>query len=145
MNDEPLRITELRTDALIPYARNSRTHSKEQIQQIADSIKEFGFVNPVLIDENCSIIAGHGRVLAALLLERRTVPTIILEGLTEAQRRAYVIADNKIALNAGGDEVMLGEELKMLQLETVPLEVIGFSDEEAERVGSEDDDDLKPF
>lgn len=134
MTEEPLRITELRTDALTPYARNSRTHSNEQIRQIADSIQEFGFVNPVLIDENCSIIAGHGRVLAALLLERRTVPTIILEGLSDEQRRAYVIADNKIAQNAGWDENMLRLELQDLQIEEYPLEVIGLSVDEISEV-----------
>ena len=90
-------------DRLIPYARNARTHSDAQIAQIAGSIREFGFTNPVLIDEKGGIIAGHGRVLGARQLDMTQVPTITLTGLSEAQRRAYVIADNKLALNAGWD------------------------------------------
>lgn len=91
-------------DDLIPYARNSRTHSEEQILQIASSIREFGFNNPVLIDQDGGIIAGHGRVLAARKIGINEVPTIELSHLTETQKKAYVIADNKIALNAGWDE-----------------------------------------
>lgn len=87
----------LRASDLIPYARNSRTHSETQIRQIAASIEEFGFTNPVLVDENGGIIAGHGRVLAAQLIGLKEVPCIRLSHLTEAQKRAYVIADNKLA------------------------------------------------
>ncbi|MCP4790158.1 MAG: ParB N-terminal domain-containing protein, partial [Gammaproteobacteria bacterium] len=88
---------------LIPYANNSRTHSEEQINQVAASIKEFKFTNPVLIDEDGGIVAGHGRVMAAKKLKLKEVPCIVLAGLTDAQRKAYVIADNQLALNAGWD------------------------------------------
>ena len=96
---------------LTPYARNSRTHSDEQVSQIAASIKEFGWTNPILIDEKDGIIAGHGRLMAAQRLNEANVPTIRLSGLTEAQKKAYVIADNKLALNAGWDEEMLAVEV----------------------------------
>jgi ParB family transcriptional regulator, chromosome partitioning protein len=96
-----LEITYQKVTDLIPYVNNSRTHSEEQVKQIAASIKEFGFTNPILIDENKGVIAGHGRLLAAGKLALAEVPTIVLEGLTEAQRKAYVIADNRLALNAG--------------------------------------------
>jgi len=96
-------IEHLAIDALIPYARNSRTHSAEQVAQVAASIREFGFTNPVLIDGEGGIIAGHGRVMAARQLGLAEVPCIRLAHLSEAQRRAYVIADNKLALNAGWD------------------------------------------
>jgi ParB-like chromosome segregation protein Spo0J len=117
---------------LIPYAKNSRTHDKKQVQQIAESIGEFGFTNPVLVDEEGGIIAGHGRVLAAKVLGMVNVPTITLAGLTEAQKRAYVIADNKLAMNAGWDEEMLRFELQALQALDqqaalgFDLELIGF-------------------
>ena len=89
---------ECNTDDLIPYARNSRTHSEDQVNQIASSIKEFGFTNPVIIDEENGIIAGHGRVLAAKKLKIDKVPCIQVDGWTQAQKKAYVIADNKLAL-----------------------------------------------
>ncbi len=111
---------------LIPYARNSRTHSEAQVAQIAASIKEFGFTNPVLIDEEGGIIAGHGRVLAARKLSMDEVPTIALEGLTKTQRKAYVIADNKLALNAGWDEELLSLELGDLNLDDFKIELLGF-------------------
>ena len=99
---------------LRPWARNARTHSKKQIRQIADSIKEFGFTNPVLIDRNDSILAGHGRVEAAKLLGLTSVPCVRLEHMSETQKRAYVLADNKLALNAGWDEELLAEELEAI-------------------------------
>ena len=99
-----MKIEQLPTDSLIPYARNTRTHSEAQVTQIAGSIREFGFTNPVLIDGQNGIIAGHGRVLAAQKLKLGTVPCIRLSYLTDTQRRAYIIADNKLALNAGWDE-----------------------------------------
>ena len=89
---------------LIPYIRNARTHSEDQIGQVAASIKEFGFTNPILLDGGNSIIAGHGRLLAAKKIGLRQVPTITLDHMTEAQKRAYIIADNKLALNAGWDD-----------------------------------------
>jgi len=115
---------------LIPYARNSRTHSDEQVTQIASSIKEFGFTNPVLIDADGGIIAGHGRVMAAKKLKMESVPVIVLSHLTEAQRRAYVIADNKLALNAGWDDEMLRVEFQELQDLGFDVELTGFSMDE---------------
>lgn len=108
-------LEHLQTAALIPYARNARTHSPAQIQQIANSIKEFGFTNPVLIDADNGIIAGHGRVMASQLLGRESVPCIRLAHLSDAQKRAYIIADNQLALNSGWDEDMLRAELQDLQ------------------------------
>jgi DNA modification methylase len=109
-----LKITYRPTGSLEPYSRNPRTHSKKQIRQIADSIREFGFTNPILIESDGGIIAGHGRLEAAKLLGMETVPTIRLEDLTEAQIRAYIIADNKLAENAGWDENLLAVELQSL-------------------------------
>lgn len=115
---------------LIPYCNNSRTHSDEQVQQIASSIKEFGFTNPVLIDEQGGIIAGHGRVMAAKKLGLAEVPCIVLDGLSEAQKKAYIIADNKLALNAGWDDELLKIELEQLKELDFDLGLIGFSDDE---------------
>ena len=98
-------------DKLIPYARNSRTHSAEQVAQIAASIKEFGFLNPIIIDGDNSIIAGHGRVMAAQKLGIKELPCIEASHLSDTQRRAYIIADNKMALNAGWDDDMLRVEI----------------------------------
>ena len=113
-------------DELIPYARNSRTHSDEQVAQIAASIKEFGFTNPVLIDDDGGIIAGHGRCMAARKLKLDEVPCIRLTGLTEAQKKAYIIADNKLALNAGWDDEMLAIEIQELQEMDFDLDLLGF-------------------
>lgn len=121
-------------DKLTPYARNSRTHSAEQVKQIAASIREFGFTNPVLIDDDETIIAGHGRVLAAQHLQLTDVPCIRLGYLTETQRRAYVIADNKLALNAGWDEQLLKLELEELHLDGFDLGKIGFGADEMSAV-----------
>lgn len=121
-----MKIEHLAIDRLIPYARNSRTHSDEQVAQVAASIREFGFTNPVLIDGDGGIIAGHGRVMAARKLGMDKVPCIRLAHLTEAQRRAYIIADNKLALNAGWDEKMLALEFKDLQAMDFDLELTGF-------------------
>ena len=115
---------------IIPYARNSRTHSEEQVAQIAASIKEFGWTNPVLIDEENGIIAGHGRLAAARKLGHTEIPVIELTGLSEAQRRAYVIADNKLALNAGWDTEMLVNELRDLEGMDIDLALTGFSADE---------------
>ena len=110
-----------------PYPRNARTHSKKQIQQIAASIKEFGWLNPVLADTHGQIIAGHGRVEAAKLLNLDTVPVIRIEGLTETQIRAYVIADNRLAEIAGWDEDILAKELQLLTLDIdFDVELTGF-------------------
>ena len=122
-----LEITYQKVTDLIPYVNNSRTNSEEQVKQIAASIKEFGFTNPILIDENKGVIAGHGRLLAAGKLALAEVPTIVLEGLTEAQRKAYVIADNKLALNAGWDFEMLKLELEELSNLKFDFELTGFA------------------
>ncbi|WP_339751869.1 site-specific DNA-methyltransferase [uncultured Marinobacter sp.] len=115
---------------LIPYARNARTHDEGQVSQIAGSIAEFGFVNPILVGDDNVIIAGHGRLLAAQQLGLEKVPVIVLGHLTEAQRRALVIADNKIAENAGWNEELLQLELAELRDLDFDLDLIGFSDEE---------------
>lgn len=138
-----------RPESLKPYENNSRTHSKEQVNQIVESIKEFGFTNPILIDEAGGIIAGHGRLEAAQRLSLEEVPTITLEGLTEAQKRAYVIADNRLALNAGWDIDKLTTELKALQSDDFNLDVIGFDPDElakmlAEPVEGQVDEDQVP-
>src|SRR6266699_6009601 len=112
---------------LRPYSRNARTHSKKQVRQIADSIQKFGFTNPVLIGDDDEIIAGHGRVEAAKLVGLESVPTVRLSHLTPAQRRAYVIADNKLALNAGWDRELLAIELQELVDLEFEVELTGFS------------------
>ena len=115
---------------LIPYINNSRTHSEEQVNQIVASINEFGFTNPLLIDEKDNIIAGHGRLLASKKLKMEEVPCIVLSGLTEAQKKAYIIADNKMALNAGWDFNLLSLELENLKELDFDLELTGFSVDE---------------
>src|SRR5713226_4204077 len=121
-------------DKLIPFARNPRTHSETQIAQIAASIAEFGFNNPILVDTKAGIIAGHGRLRAARKLGMKEVPVIVLDHLTDAQKRAYIIADNQLALNAGWDEEILGVELAALQEEDFDVNLIGFEDEELARL-----------
>lgn len=125
-----LEIIYKNIDDLIPYVNNTRTHSEEQVNQIASSIKEFGFTNPVLIDEQGGLIAGHGRVMGAKKLGLKEVPTITLNNLTEAQKKAYIIADNKLALNAGWDEELLKLEIEALQDMDFNIDLLGFSDEE---------------
>jgi ParB-like chromosome segregation protein Spo0J len=121
-----MRIEQIKAANLIPYARNSRTHSDAQVAQIARSIREFGFTNPVLIDGENGIIAGHGRVMAAGKLGLDKVPCIRLGHLTETQKRAYIIADNKLAMNAGWDEELLGLELADLRELDFDLNLLGF-------------------
>ena len=116
-------------EKLIPYAKNARTHSDEQVAQIAGSIKEFGFNNPVLVDKDNSIIAGHGRVMAARKLGMDKVPVVILDHLTESQRKAYILADNRIALNSGWDTSMLSVELQDLK-DDIDLSLLGFDPDE---------------
>jgi DNA modification methylase len=121
-------------DKLIPFARNPRTHSDAQVAQIAASIAEFGFNNPILVDTKAGIIAGHGRLLAARKLGLKEVPVIVLDHLSEAQKRAYIIADNQLALNAGWNDELLGIELAALQQEDFDLALLGFEDEELTRL-----------
>jgi DNA modification methylase len=121
-------------DRLIPFARNPRTHSEAQVAQIAASIAEFGFNNPILVDTKAGIIAGHGRFLAARKLGLAEVPVIVLDHLTDAQKRAYIIADNQLALNAGWDEELLQAELTALREEDFNLDLVGLEGEELARL-----------
>lgn len=133
-----MQIEQVAISELIPYARNSRTHSDEQVAQIAASIKEFGWTNPILIDGESGIIAGHGRLLAARKLGMKEVPVIQLSGMTDTQKRAYIIADNKLALNAGWDDELLRLELGELDLEGFDLELTGFTQEEIDALNPEE-------
>ena len=121
-------------DSLIPYARNARTHSEEQIAQIAASIREFGWTNPILTDGDKGVIAGHGRLAAARKLELTEVPVIELGHLSPEQKKAYILADNRIALNSGWDEELLKLELQELQGVDFDLDLLGFGDDEIERL-----------
>jgi DNA modification methylase len=128
------RIERWQTEKLIPYARNPRTHSEAQVAQIAASIAAFGFNNPILVDTKAGIIAGHGRLLAARKLQLAEVPVIVLDHLTEAQKRAYILADNQLALNASWDDTLLAAELAALQQEEFDVSLIGFEEEELARL-----------
>jgi DNA modification methylase len=138
-NELDLKIEQWPVDRLVPYARNARTHSDGQVAQVAASIAQFGFVNPILVGPDRVIIAGHARLLAARKLEMSEVPVIVLEHLSEAQRRALVIADNRLALNAGWDEEMLALELGALREEDFSLDILGFDDEELARLLAAED------
>ena len=148
-----MEIIYKKINELKPYENNSRTHDESQIKQICESIKEYGWTNPVLIDEKGMIIAGHGRVLGAQKLGIKEVPCIVLSGLTEAQKKAYVIADNKMALNAGWNEELLKTELENLKELDFDLELTEFNideldelfkEDEEEQEIIEDDFDIKP-
>ena len=123
-----------KVDELIPYSKNARLHSEAQVAQIAASIIEFGFTNPVLIDGEKGIIAGHGRLMAAKKLGLKEVPVVVLDHLSETQKKAYIIADNKLAENAGWDEEILASELADLKNEDFNLDLIGFEDQELEKI-----------
>lgn len=131
---EKLQVVYRKVNDLIPYARNARTHSEEQVTRIASSIKEFGFTNPILLDGENGIVAGHGRLLASKKLGLTEVPCIELKNLTETQKRAYILADNRLALDAGWDNEMLALELGDLKDAGVNLELTGFSDEELDEL-----------
>jgi DNA modification methylase len=131
---EDLAIEHRDIESLIPYARNARTHSDKQVAEIAASIREFGWTNPVLVDGDNGVIAGHGRVLAARKLGLASLPVIELAGLSEAQKRAYVLADNKLAMNAGWDEEMLAAEVADLVALGVDLDVTGFGAGEVDKL-----------
>jgi len=130
---------------LIPYANNARTHSDEQIAQIAASIKEFGFTNPILLDGTNGIIAGHGRLMAARKLSLDTVPCIELSHLSDKQKKAYILADNRLAMNSGWDTQLLTLELKSLDDEGFDLEMLGFDVNELAKLFDENEEekDLK--
>jgi len=141
-----VKITQKKVTELIPYVNNSRTHSDEQVAQIAASIKEFGWTNPILVDGDNGIIAGHGRLMAARKLGHKEVPTIELKDLTETQKRAYIIADNKLALNAGWDNELLMIELEGILADGFELELMGFDPSELDNKSIDydilDDEDL---
>ena len=129
-----MKIEQIAVADLIPYARNARTHSDAQVAQIAASIREFGFCNPILIDAQTGIIAGHGRLLAARQLGMETVPCVRLGHLSDIQRRAYILADNRLALDASWDEDMLAMELSALEIDGFYLDLTGFNAEELEQM-----------
>ena len=136
-----MEIIYKKVDELIPYINNARTHNDEQVSQICASINEYGFTNPLLIDENNSIIAGHGRLLAAKKLKMKEVPCIVLCGLTEAQKKAYIIADNKLALNAGWNDELLKIEFENLKELDFDLNLTGFSADEIDAILDNIEDD----
>ncbi len=129
-----MQIKTITVDKLIPYVRNSRTHSDAQIAQIAASIKEFGWTNPILVDAENGIIAGHGRLMAARKLGYKEVPVIELKDMTDTQKRAYVIADNQLALNAGWDFSLLSLEVADLKENDFDLDLLGFDPKELEKL-----------
>ena len=144
-----IKIEYLPVGKLLRYAKNSRTHSDEQVEQLVNSIREFGFTNPVLIDEKNELIAGHGRLAAAEILEMDKVPAIRLSNLSEKQKKAYRIADNKLALNAGWDMQLLAEEVKELMDDDFDIDLLGFNDAELDEMLSdeqpqEEDDNSSP-
>ena len=120
------RYENVKIEKLKPYENNARTHSEEQVEKIANSIKEFGFINPVIIDSEYGIIAGHGRVLGAKKLGMTEVPCLFVEDLTETQKRAYILADNKLALDAGWDDEILRQEIKALDDLNFDVSLTGF-------------------
>ena len=135
-----VKLEQVPIEKLVPYARNARTHSKEQIAQLRASLREFGFVSPAVIDSEYNILVGHGRIQAAREENYETVPCVFAENLTEAQKRAYILADNQLALNAGWDEEMLSVELADLQSSAFDLSLLGFSEDELQKLMNGDAD-----
>ena len=127
-------------DKLIPYINNARTHSPEQIKKLRASLREFGFINPVIIDKDFNVIAGHGRLLAAKEEGIKEVPCVFVDYLTEAQKKAYIIADNRMAMDAGWDEELLRVEIEALQAEAFDLSLTGFDDTEIADLFGDDSD-----
>ena len=152
MQRDHIQIEQWPLDRLLPYAANARTHPDEQVAQIAGSIAEFGFIVPCLVDERGVLVAGHGRLLAAQRLGLSQVPVIRLDHLTDAQARAYRIADNQIALNSGWDDELLSAEVARLREDGVDLELLGFPEDELDRLlagldgekGGNEDEDVVP-
>lgn len=136
MKETKLKVEYKSVDKLIPYVNNARTHDEKQVTQIAASIKEFGFNNPILLDGDNGVVAGHGRLMAAKKLGLKEVPCIELSHLTEVQKKAYILADNKLALNAGWDDEMLKNELESLKAMDFDLSLAGFEDEELKNLVS---------
>lgn len=145
---DTVKFEQVPIEKLVPYARNARTHSKEQIAQLRSSLREFGFVSPAVIDSQYNILVGHGRVAAAREEGYTTIPCVFAENLTNAQKRAYILADNQLALNAGWDEEMLSVELSDLQDDAFDLSLLGFNDNDLEKLladpatGDAQDDDF---
>jgi DNA modification methylase len=137
---DTVKLEQVPIDKLVPYARNARTHSKEQIAQLRASLREFGFVSPAVIDSKYNILVGHGRVQAAREEGYKTVPCVFAENLTDAQKRAYILADNQLALNAGWDEEMLSVELSDLKDESFDLSLLGFDEKDLEKLMAGPDD-----
>ena len=135
--NQNLEVAYIATTDVVPYANNPRTHSEQQVAQVAASIKEFGFTNPILLDEHNGIIAGHGRLAAAQKLGMDLVPTITLAGLTEAQRKAYVIADNKLTENGGWDYDLLAVEIERLAELDIDLSLTGLDEIELAKMFDE--------
>lgn len=138
-------LQQIGIEKLVPYANNSRTHSEHQLKKLQASLREFGFINPILIDREHNIIAGHGRVLAAKANGMKSVPCVYVDHLTEAQKKAYIIADNRLAEDAGWDETLLAVELEHLQELEFDLDLVGFDADELDKLlnnteGVEDDD-----
>jgi DNA modification methylase len=137
------RFEKVNVDRLVPYARNARTHSKEQILQLRSSLREFGFVNPIICDKDLNIIAGHGRVLAAKAEGLTEVPCVFVEHLTDAQKKAYILADNRLALNAGWDDELLSLEFTDLKDMGFDLELTGFDPDEIEKLFAAENGDVQ--
>lgn len=137
---DTVKLEQVPIDKLVPYARNARTHSKEQIAQLRASLREFGFVSPAVIDSKYNILVGHGRVQAAREEGYKTIPCVFAENLTDAQKRAYILADNQLALNAGWDEEMLSVELSDLKDESFDLSLLGFDEKDLEKLMAGPDD-----
>ena len=131
-------------DKLIPYVNNARTHSAEQLNKLRSSLREFGFINPVIIDRDFNVIAGHGRIMAAKAEGITDVPCVFVDYLTPAQKKAYIIADNRMALDAGWDEELLRVEIEALQADAFDLAITGFEEKELSKLfddGKEAKDD----
>jgi DNA modification methylase len=139
--EQTTRFEKVNIDALIPYARNARTHSREQILQLRSSLREFGFVNPIIVDKELNIIAGHGRVDAAKAEGMTEVPCVFAEHLTESQKKAYILADNRLAMNAGWDEELLALEFADLKEFGFDLGLTGFDEAEVEKMFSASSDE----
>ena len=140
IENKDLKYEKRKVSELIPYARNTRTHSEEQINQVASSIREFGFINPVVINSDNTILAGHARVLAAKKLGLECVPCLLADYLTEAQKKAFIIADNKIAENSGWDSELLKVEIADLKADNFNVELLGFDEKELSKLFDEDRD-----
>ena len=137
------QMTLVSIDKLIPYINNARTHSAEQINKLRSSLREFGFINPVIIDGDYNIIAGHGRVAAAKAENLTDVPCVLVDHLTEAQKKAYIIADNRMALDAGWDEELLRVEIEALQAESFDISLTGFGDDEIADLFGKNEDEVE--